>query len=418
MSEPAPGPGRGWLQSLAALPLIVQIIIGLLAGVLLAVIYPYDTSFIPALGTLFVRALKAVAPLLVLMLVAATIARQPQGIQTSIKPIFALYVVTMVLSATLALCMAYLFPSHFPALAGASSSLQPPQGVKEVLLNFVFQAVDNPFTALTGGNYIALLVWGVALGLCFRKSGDSTKQMLNDVADSVGGVVRLIIRCAPLGVMGLVYSSGTAEGGLSNLLGYVHVITVLVATMLLVAFGINALVFFAVTRRNPYPAIATCVMRSGITAFFTRSSAANIPVNLELCKSLGLPRDTYSLSIPLGCTINMSGAAVTIVIMTMAAVNTAGVQVEFASALIMCISAVLCACGASGVAGGSLLLIPLACSIFGIDNDTAMQVVGIGFIISVVQDSFETALNSSTDVLITMAVCDRAQRSDEADARA
>ena len=258
---------------------------------------------------------------------------------------------------------------------------------------------------MINGNYIAILIWAICLGLMFRAAHDNTKRVLEDLAQNISGVVRIVIRFAPLGVMGLVYSSCTQEGGFSNLLNYVQVVAVLVATMLLVAFVLNPLIAFIVCRKNPYPLIFTTITQSAITAFFTRSSAANIPVNLALCERLHLPKNTYAISIPLGCTINMSGAAVTIVIMTMGAVRTLGIEVDIASALLMCIAAVLCACGTSGIAGGSLMLIPLACSIFGISNDIAMQVVGIGFIIGVIQDSTETALNSSSDVVFTAVAC-------------
>ncbi len=397
-------------NSLNKIPFILQIVIGLIIGILLAVVYPYDKSVIPTFGTLFVKALKSVAPILVFVLVSAAIARHRQGSKTNMKPIIAIYLISMLCSSTLALIMSYAFPSNFQVLAQASDELNPPQGISEVLMNFINQAIDNPFTAVMNANYIAILLWAIALGLMFRAAGDTTKRVLEDISQSVSGVVRIVIRFAPLGVMGLVYSSCTAEGGFSNLLGYLHVICVLLGTMLLIAFGLNALIVFIVTRENPYPLIFTTITRSAVTAFFTRSSAANLPVNLALCEELKLPRDTYSISIPLGSTINMSGAGVTIVIMTMAAVHTMGIETDFASALLMCIVSVLCACGASGVAGGSLMLIPLSCSIFGIGNDIAMQVVGIGFIIGVLQDSTETALNSSSDVLFTAAACRRAQK--------
>lgn len=403
-------PRGPFAQTLNKIPFILQIIIGLILGIVIAIIYPNDTTLLPTVGSLFVSALKAIAPLLVFVLVSSAIAKHKQGSQTNMRPIIVLYLVSMVLSSTLALCMSYIFPSKFNILAQAGSDLNPPQGIGEVLLNFIKQAVENPVSALISGNYIAILLWAVAMGLMFRVAHENTKRVLDDVALSVSGVVRIVIRFAPLGVMGLVYSSSTQPGGFSNLLNYVHVVAVLLGTMLLIAFVVNAIIVFAVTRKNPYPLIMTCISRSAITAFFTRSSAANLPVNLALCERLQLPKETYSLSIPLGCTINMSGAAVTIVIMTMAAVHTLGVEVDFASALLMCMAAVLCACGASGVAGGSLMLIPLACSIFGINNDIAMQVVGIGFIIGVLQDSTETALNSSTDVLFTAAACERAKR--------
>ena len=388
-------------NALNRVPFILQIVIGLCLGIFLAWVYPDDKTVIPALGNLFVKALKAIAPLLVFVLVAAAIAKQKTSERTSLKTVMALYVIGMVLASTLALVMSFLFPSTFAELADEAQGVAAPKGIKEVLINFVNQAVDNPVNALLTGNYIGILVWSALFGVMFRFSHDATKKVLDDLAQCVSGVVRMVIRCAPLGVLGLVYSSCTQEGGFANLLNYVHVIVVLVVTMLMVAFIINPIIVFACTRKNPFPLIGTCI---------ANSSAANLPVNMELCKKLGLPKETYSISIPLGCTINMSGAAVTIIVMTMAAVNTLGVQVDFGSALFMGITAVLCACGSSGVAGGSLMLIPLACSIFGINNDIAMQIVGIGFIIGVIQDSTETALNSSTDVVFTAAACERDAR--------
>ena len=397
-------------NALNRVPFILQIVIGLCLGILLAWAYPDDKTVIPALGSLFVKALKAIAPLLVFVLVAAAIAKQDTSERTSLKTVIALYVIGMVLASTLALVMSYLFPSTFTELADEAKGVTPPQGIKDVLINFVNQAVDNPVNALMTGNYIGILVWSSMFGVMFRFSHDATKKVLDDLAQCVSGVVRMVVRCAPLGVLGLVYSSCTQEGGFANLLNYVHVIVVLVVTMLMVAFIINPIIVFACTRKNPFPLIGTCIANSAVTAFFTRSSAANLPVNMGLCQRLGLPKQTYSISIPLGCTINMSGAAVTIVVMTMAAANTVGVHVDFGSALLMCIASVICACGTSGIAGGSLMLIPLACSIFGINNDIAMQVVGIGFIIGVIQDSTETALNSSTDVVFTAAACARDAR--------
>lgn len=397
-------------QSLNKIPFILQIVCGLLIGIAIAVVYPHDTTILPTIGSLFVKALKSIAPLLVFVLVSAAIARHQQGTRSNMKPIILIYIASMILSSTLALTMSYIFPSTFTELANVQEDLNPPQGIAEVLTNFVNNAIDNPFKALIEGNYIAILFWAISLGLMFRATHDNTKKVLEDLAQSVSGVVRIIIRFAPFGVMGLVYSSCTAEGGFANLLNYVHVVCVLLGTMLLIAFVLNAAIVFVVTRENPYPILLETITRSAVTAFFTRSSAANLPVNLALCEKLKLPPETYTISIPLGCTINMSGAAVTIVIMTMAAVNTLGVEVDFPSALLMSIAAVLCACGASGVAGGSLMLIPLACSIFGIGNDVAMHVVGIGFIIGVLQDSTETALNSSSDVLFTAAACKRAER--------
>lgn len=409
MLEPV-NPKSPLANALNRVPFILQIVIGLIVGIILAIVYPNDTDVIPMLGTLFVKALKAVAPLLVFVLVSAAIARHQAGTKANIRPIIVLYIVSMLISSTLALFMSYTFPSNFAILEQMNESLSTPKGVGEVLSNFVTQAVENPVTALMNGNYIAILIWAIGLGLAFRAAHDNTKRVLEDLAQSVSAVVRMVIRFAPLGVMGLVYNSCTQPGGFSNLLNYVHVVAVLVGTMLIIAFVINAILVFAVTHENPFPLIFKTTVKSGITAFFTRSSAANLPVNMALCEEMKLPKETYSISIPLGCSINMSGAGVTIVIMTMAAVHTLDVHTDVWSALLMCIVSVLCACGSSGVAGGSLMLIPLACSIFGIPNDIAMQVVGIGFIIGVIQDSTETALNSCTDVLFTAAACRRAER--------
>ena len=384
------------------IPFILQIVIGMVLGILLALVLPEGQDFVFLLGDLFVSALKAIAPLLVFVLVSASIARHQQGANAKLKPILVLYVVAMFLSAATALIMARLFPSTFTVLADQATA-SAPENVSTVLVSCIKKAVDNPVNALLSGNYIGILFWGVLFGILFRAANDQTKAVLSDFASIVSGVVRIVIRFAPLGVFGLVYASCTKEGGFSNLLGYVHVVGVLVATMLIIALVINPLLVFLTTFKNPFPLVFTSIMHSGITAFFTRSSAANIPVNMALCERLKVPRESYSISIPLGCTINMSGAAVTIVIMTMAAVNTLGIEVNFGTALLMRVASVVCACGTSGIAGGSLMLIPLACSIFGISNDIAMQVVGIGFIIGVVQDSTETALNSSSDVVFTCA---------------
>lgn len=384
------------------IPFIMQIVLGMIFGIILAYLVPQGQSFITMLGDLFVSGLKAIAPLLVFVLVSASIARHKQGADAKLKPILVLYVLAMALSATTALIMTRIFPSTFSVLA-TQAVAETPQDVSTVLVGCIKKAVDNPVNALISGNYLAILLWGILFGILFRKANDATKAVLSDFASIVSGVVRIVIRFAPLGVLGLVYSSCTQEGGFSNLLSYVHVVCVLVATMLIIALVINPLLVFLTTFKNPYPLVITSILHSGITAFFTRSSAANIPVNIALCERLGVPRESYSISIPLGCTINMSGAAVTIVVMTMAAVNTLGIEVNFGTSFLMCVAAVVCACGTSGIAGGSLMLIPLACSIFGISNDIAMQVVGIGFIIGVIQDSTETALNSSSDVVFTAA---------------
>ena len=384
------------------IPFIMQIVLGMIFGIIIAYLVPQGQSFITMLGDLFVSGLKAIAPLLVFVLVSASIARHKQGADAKLKPILVLYVLAMALSAATALIMTRIFPSTFSVLA-TQAVAETPQDVSTVLVGCIKKAVDNPVNALISGNYLAILLWGILFGILFRKANDATKAVLSDFASIVSGVVRIVIRFAPLGVLGLVYSSCTQEGGFSNLLSYVHVVCVLVATMLIIALVINPLLVFLTTFKNPYPLVITSILHSGITAFFTRSSAANIPVNIALCERLGVPRESYSISIPLGCTINMSGAAVTIVVMTMAAVNTLGIEVNFGTSFLMCVAAVVCACGTSGIAGGSLMLIPLACSIFGISNDIAMQVVGIGFIIGVIQDSTETALNSSSDVVFTAA---------------
>lgn len=384
------------------IPFIMQIVLGMIFGIILAYLVPQGQSFITMLGDLFVSGLKAIAPLLVFVLVSASIARHKQGADAKLKPILVLYVLAMALSAATALIMTRIFPSTFSVLA-TQAVAETPQDVSTVLVGCIKKAVDNPVNALISGNYLAILLWGILFGILFRKANDATKAVLSDFASIVSGVVRIVIRFAPLGVLGLVYSSCTQEGGFSNLLSYVHVVCVLVATMLIIALVINPLLVFLTTFKNPYPLVITSILHSGITAFFTRSSAANIPVNIALCERLGVPRESYSISIPLGCTINMSGAAVTIVVMTMTAVNTLGIEVNFGTSFLMCVAAVVCACGTSGIAGGSLMLIPLACSIFGISNDIAMQVVGIGFIIGVIQDSTETALNSSSDVVFTAA---------------
>ncbi|MBO6157003.1 MAG: serine/threonine transporter SstT [Succinivibrio sp.] len=405
-SENPKGP---FARTLNRVPFILQIVIGLILGIFAAYVYPDDKSVIPTLGNLFVKALKAVAPILVFVLVASAIAKHQSGQKTSMKPIIVLYFVGMLISGGLALTMSYIFPSTFTELA-QNADVSAPSGIGEVLINFVNQAVENPVSAFINGNYIAILMWSIALGLMFRVAHENTKRVLDDLAASVSGVIRMVIRFAPIGVFGLVYSSCTQEGGFANLLNYVHVVAVLVSTFLMVAFIFNPLLVFITTHQNPYPLVFKCLAKSGVCAFFTRSSAANLPVNLELCEEMKLDKATYSISIPLGCTINMSGAGITIVIMTMAAAHTLGIEIDFASAFLMCVASILCACGSSGVAGGSLMLIPLACSIFGIPNDIAMQVVGIGFIIGVIQDSTETALNSSTDVIFTAAACKRAER--------
>ncbi|MDN3640479.1 serine/threonine transporter SstT [Simiduia curdlanivorans] len=383
--------------------LISQIAVGIVAGIALGLIAPKGAEQAAMLGNLFVQALKAVAPLLVFILVASAIANQSNTAKGQMRPIIGLYLIGTLSAAMIAVGLSMLFPSEL-TLTLTSKSLDAPQGVGEVLQNLLFKLVDNPINALLTGNFIGILVWGIALGLGLKHAQASSKQVLADSAHAITQVVRIVIRTAPLGIFGLV-AGNLAEGGLDVLGGYLHVLAVLIGAMLLMALLVNPLIVWFKTGANPYPLVFTCLRESGITAFFTRSSAANIPVNLALCEKLALDKDTYAVSIPLGATINMAGAAITITVLTLAAVNTLGIQVDLLTALLLSVIAAVSACGASGVAGGSLLLIPLACSLFGIPDDVAMQVVAVGFVISVVQDSAETALNSSTDVVFTAAVC-------------
>lgn len=384
--------------------LVIQILIGIVMGVIVAVISPELADAVSILGTLFVGALKAIAPILVFVLVATAIATKKVDSSVNMKPIIVLYLVGTFSAALVAVLASFIFPVDLVLVDAASTSLTPPDSVIEVLKGVLFNMVDNPVNALATGNFIGILVWAIAIGVAMHYSSEDTKNVFNDVSNGVTKIVRFIIRLAPFGIFGLVANT-FAQTGFDALFSYGRLLAVLVGTMLFIAFVVNPIIVFVKTRRNPYPLIFTCVRESGITAFFTRSSAANIPVNMNLCKKLGLHEDTYSISIPLGATTNMAGAAVTITVLTLATVHTLGIHVDIATALLLSIVSALAACGASGVAGGSLLLIPLACSLFGISNDIALQVVAIGFIIGVVQDSLETALNSSTDVVFT-ATCD------------
>jgi len=384
--------------------LVFQILIGIVLGVIVAMISPELASAVSILGSLFVGALKAIAPILVFVLVATAIATKEVGSTANMKPIIMLYLIGTFSAALVAVSASFLFPVDLVLIDATNISLTPPDSVIAVLKGVLFNMVDNPVNALATGNYIGILVWAIAIGVAMHYSSATTKSVFNDVSNGVTKIVRFIIRLAPFGIFGLVANT-FAETGFDALFSYGRLLSVLVGTMLFIAFVVNPIIVFVKTKRNPYPLIFTCVRESGITAFFTRSSAANIPVNMNLCKKLGLHEDTYSISIPLGATTNMAGAAVTITVLTLATVNTLGIHVDMATALLLSVVSALAACGASGVAGGSLLLIPLACSLFGISNDIALQVVAIGFIIGVVQDSLETALNSSTDVVFT-AACD------------
>jgi len=388
--------------SFRAPSLVVQIIIGLLAGIVLALAWPQGARAAGLLGTVFVSALKAVAPTLVLILVTASIANHQQGQKTHIRAILLLYVVGTLAAALVGVLASYLFPSTLLLKAPTDAGLSAPGGIGEVLRTLLMQIVDNPVNALLHANYIGLLAWAIGLGLALRHAGAGTRAVVADLSAAITWIVRMVIRLAPLGVFGIV-ASLLAESGLGALKAYLHVLCVLVGAMLFMAFVGNPLIVAVVTRRNPYPLVLRCLRESGITAFFTRSSAANIPVNMELCRKLGLHEETYSVAIPLGATINMAGAAITISVLTLAAVHTLGIAVDLPTALLLSVVAAIGACGASGVPGGSLLLIPLACGLFGISNDVAMQVVAVGFVVGVVQDSAETALNSSTDVVFVAA---------------
>ena len=393
------------VRALNRLGLIAQIAIGIVLGIIVATLSPTAADSVSLLGQVFISALKAVAPVLVFVLVMAAIAGHQRGQPTHIRGVLTLYVIGTLVAALVAVAASFAFPTTL-VLDAPQASGNPPGGVIEILRNLLLSAVSNPVSALMEANFVAILAWAIGLGLLLRGASDATRGMLNDLSDAVSGVVRFVIRFAPLGIFGLV--AGTlAESGMDALLDYGRLLAVIVGCMVFVALVSNPLIVFLTTRQNPYPLVFTCLRGSAITAFFTRSSAANIPINLELCKRLNLHADTYSVSIPLGATINMSGAAITISVITLAAANTLGISVDFATALLLCIVSALAACGVSGVAGGSLLLIPMAASLFGISADVAMQVVAIGFVISVVQDSTETALNSSTDVLFTAAACRR-----------
>ncbi|NBM53898.1 serine/threonine transporter SstT [Proteus vulgaris] len=383
--------------------LVKQILVGLVAGILLAWLAPEAAKMMSLLGTLFISALKAVAPILVWVLVMASIANHRQGQKSNIRPVLILYLLATFFAALTAVVASFMFPSVLTLVVN-ESQLSPPENIAEVLKGVLINVVANPVDALINGNYMGILAWSIGLGLALRHAKDTTKALTQDLADAVTNLVRVVIRLAPIGIFGLV-SSTIATTGFEVLAGYLQVLIVLIGCMLFVALVVNPLIVFWKIRSNPYPLVWACLRESGVTAFFTRSSAANIPVNMAMCRRMNLDEDTYSVSIPLGATINMGGAAITITILTLAAVNTLGMPVDVPTALLLSLVAAVCACGASGVAGGSLLLIPLACSMFGISNDIAMQVVAVGVMIGVLQDSAETALNSSTDVLFTATVC-------------
>lgn len=379
--------------------LIKRIIIGVILGLILGIAFP-KLSGIGILGDLFVGGLKAVAPLLVFVLVANALSQHEKGQKTNMSTVVGLYLVGTLAAAIVAILVNYIFPLKLTLDNVAESDLSAPEGVAEVFKDLLLKVVDNPVNAIASANYIGVLAWAVVFGLAMRNASQQTKDLLQTMTEVTSQVVRWIINLAPFGILGLVFNA-ISDNGIEILANYGFLIVTLVGTMLFVALVVNPLIAFVMIRQNPYPLVLRCLKESGLTAFFTRSSAANIPVNMKLCEDLGLNKDTYSVSIPLGATINMAGAAITINVLTLAAVNTLGISVDFPTAFLLSVISAVSACGASGVAGGSLLLIPVACSLFGISNDIAMQVVGVGFIVGVVQDSCETALNSSTDVLFT-----------------
>lgn len=385
---------RAWNKA----SLIKRILIGMLLGASLGLLFP-SLSGLSILGDLFVGGLKAIAPVLVFTLVANALSQHQKGQDTNMKTVIFLYLLGTFAAALIAVLASFLFPVQI-TLSSASTEIAPPDGIGQVLSNLLLNLVDNPLNAIVQANYIGILSWAVVFGLAMREASKNSKELLKTMAGVTSKIVEWIINLAPFGIMGLVFKT-ISDKGITSLANYGILLGLLIATMAFVALVINPLIAFFFMRKNPYPLVFKCLRVSGITAFFTRSSAANIPVNMKLCQDLGLNPDTYSVSIPLGSTINMAGAAVTINILTLAAVNTLGISVDFGTAFVLSVVAAISACGASGIAGGSLLLIPVACSLFGISNDVAMQVVGVGFVIGVIQDSCETALNSSTDVLFT-----------------
>ena len=381
--------------------LIKRIVVGLIIGAILGVTcgtVPGLSDVLTLLGTLFTSALKAIAPILVFFLVISALASAKTG--GSMSTIVVLYIISTFLAALVAVIASFIFPIEMTLVVDPSVEQSSPEGIGEVLSSLVASIVANPVDALVNANYLGILAWAVMLGVALRAAKEATKDVFHNVADAVGQVVHWIISLAPFGIMGLVFTA-VSTNGVEIFTEYGQLLLVLVGCMLFIAFVVNPALVWVNIRKNPYPLIFKCLKKSAITAFFTRSSAANIPVNMKACEEWGMDKDTYSVTIPLGATINMDGAAITITVMTLAAANTLGIHVDFLSGIVLSILATLAACGASGVAGGSLLLIPMACSLFGISNDIAMQIVGVGFIIGVIQDSVETALNSSSDLLLS-----------------
>ena len=379
--------------------LVKRILVGLVLGAILGLTVPGATG-ISILGDVFVSALKAIAPLLVFFLVISSLCNAGNSHGGVIKTVIILYMFSTVLAAVIAVFASMAFPVKLTLATAAATDTAAPQGIAEVLNNLLLNVVANPVSSLVNANYVGILTWAILLGLAFRAANDMTKNVLNDIANGTSAVVSWIINMAPFGIFGLVFNT-VSTNGLEIFTTYGKLLALLVGCMLFIYFVTNPLLVYWCIRKNPYPLIFHCLKRSALTAFFTRSSAANIPVNMKVCEEMGLDRDTYSVTIPLGATINMDGAAITITVMTMATAFTLGIQVDIPTAIILSLLAALSACGASGVAGGSLLLIPMACSLFGISDDISMQVVAVGFIIGVIQDSVETALNSSSDLLLS-----------------
>ncbi|OIF34406.1 serine/threonine transporter SstT, partial [Acinetobacter pittii] len=385
------------------LSLVTKIIIAIILGIGVALLFPNVTPYLSLFGELFIKALKSVAPILVFVLVLSSIANFQVGHSANLRPVLLLYVIGMLLAAFSAVIASLSFPSTLYLNTVSHNNLQAPGSLADILKNLLLSFIANPVQAISEANFIGILAWAIGLGLAMRHSSDTTKQVMQDVSHAVSAIIHKVIAFAPVGIFGLVAVT-FADAGLATLESYAHLLVVLLGTMLFVALVVNPILVGLTIRGNPYPLVFKCLKESGITAFFTRSSAANIPVNLDLAERLGVNPSTASVSIPLGATVNMAGAAVTITVLTLATVHTLGIHVDLATMVILSVVATVSACGASGVAGGSLLLIPVACSLFGISSEVAMQVVAVGMIISVLQDSTETALNSSTDVLFTAAV--------------
>ncbi|MCI6492104.1 MAG: serine/threonine transporter SstT [Prevotella sp.] len=380
--------------------LMARIFFAIIIGSILALTCP-GINAISILGTLFVGALKAIAPVLVAVLVVSSVAKAREGLGSRFRTVIILYMASTLLAAVVAVMASQLFPLKLTLAGVGGAENAAPGELADVFNNLARDLMSNPLTAVGSASYLSILFWAIIIGIAFKKkASDSGMRIVHETADAITLVVYWIIQCAPFGILGLVYTS-VGESGLEIFTTYGKLIVLLVGCMLTVSLGINPLISGIMLRRNPYPLVWKCLKGSAVSAFFTRSSAANIPVNMTLCKSMGLDEDFYSVSIPLGCTINMDGAAITITVMTLATCHTMGIDVSLGSALVLSLMATLGACGASGVAGGSLLLIPMACALFGISNDVAMQVVAVGFIIGVIQDSVETALNSSGDAMFT-----------------